>query len=161
MDPLTAFGLAANILSFLQFASQIIHSTQEIHNSENGCSDEVTSLDTLYGHLQRLSDGLTPCTDQRGAVLDFEVTGSRDTDNSLSSLKHLAEPCEADCDSLLNVTTTLKTGSRTTSKWSSFTTALRKVWKQKQIDELEKRLEKHQITMNLHVSTVVAYVFRV
>lgn len=157
---MTAFGLAANIVSFLEFATKIIHATQEIRNSESGCSADVTSLDTLYGHLQLLSDGLTQGTDQRGAVLDFEVTGSKETDHSLLSLKHLAEDCKADCDRLLKVTEKLKTGSHSTSRWSSFVIALRKVWEKKQIEELEERLKKLQITMNLHVCTVVAYVFR-
>lgn len=155
---MTAFGLAANIVSFLEFATKIIQTTQEIRNSHSGCSAGVNSLDTLYGHLQRLSDGLTPGTDQRGAVLDFEVTGCKEADNSLLSLKHLAEDCKADCDRLLSVTARLKTNSHSTSRWSSFVIALRNVWERKQIEELEERLKKLQITMNLHVCTVVAYV---
>lgn len=40
MDPLTAIGLAANILAFIDFGAKVISTAKDIHDSETGVTRE-------------------------------------------------------------------------------------------------------------------------
>jgi hypothetical protein len=51
MDPLTTFGLAANILQFLSFGHEIFSSARQISKSTNGTSVEVHRLKALVASI--------------------------------------------------------------------------------------------------------------
>lgn len=48
MDPLTAFGLAANVLAFVDFAGKLISKGYEIYSSSSGVLGENTEVRLLY-----------------------------------------------------------------------------------------------------------------
>lgn len=75
------------------------------------------------------------------------------------AVKTLAEVCKKDCDELLAVTARLqlKDSSGSRRKWESFRIALRKVWEQKKIDEIDDRLLKTQVGLTLHIVTISGY----
>lgn len=163
MDPITAISLASNVISFVQFASDLVKSTREIHGSTTGCAAGVRSLDHIYGRLRILSDTLKPPEDGEGMAPEnlSEKTGSLATHVVESMDVHgLAALCKADCDSLLEITRKLKSGSGSTGKWHSFRIALRKAWKQSTITELEQRLSKIQSAITLEICTSMKYVSR-
>lgn len=58
MDPLTAVGVAANIVQFVSFTSGLISKTREISCSPTGSCAEIVTLQSSYEHLQRLSSKL-------------------------------------------------------------------------------------------------------
>lgn len=56
MDPLTGVGLAANVIQFVGFPSDLISKTSEITASATGTTNKITTtLDTMYTRLQALS----------------------------------------------------------------------------------------------------------
>lgn len=61
MDPLTAFGLASNVVSFVSFASDLIKTSFEVYSSASGSGENVLSLDNVYSNLSSLSTKLQ-CT---------------------------------------------------------------------------------------------------
>lgn len=164
MDALTAIGLASNVLSFVQFASELIQASKEISSSPSGCTADVAALEKVYTRLQSLSSGLKSCQLYKSEKVD-------DSDDSLSTdyheqkdrlkavkaataLSDLAEQCVSDCDELLGITAKLKVGSQPPGKWRSFQAALRKFWEKDKIAALEGRLQRAQRTMTLHFCMV-------
>lgn len=150
MDPLTALGLASNILSFVSFASGLIRGTLEISSSETGCSADISKLDTTCEQLNSLCDGLKSCTEHR-------IIGTSSNDHVtkvLSAVKSLSEVCRTDGDELLRILKKLKTKDGSKGKWDSFRVALRKAWEKTSIDEFEERLSRTQVTLTLHICTL-------
>lgn len=150
MDPLTALGLASNVLSFVSFASGLIKGTLEISASASGCHIDVTKLDSIYERLQHLCDGLQSCAEHRflGTRADEYVT------EIFVAVKNLCASCKVDGDELLRITKTLRTRNGSKGKWDSFKAALKTAWERSSIDELEARLSRTQVTITLHICTL-------
>lgn len=158
MDPLTAISLASNVVSFVQFASELFKSTREIHRSANGCAKDVESLDSIYGHLRTLSDALKPTEFNERSNPDILSEGSTSsTSPNLESMDvhGLAALCKADCDILLNITQKLKSGTASASKWTSFRYALKGALNDKAISGLQQRLRNIQTTITLSICASV------
>lgn len=149
MDPLTALGLASNVISFVSFASGLIKGTIEIRASATGCNLDVARLDAVCEQLQDLCDGLQKCTNHgiSRAHSEDHVT------KVFIAVKRLCVACKADGDELLRITKTLRTKNGSKGKWDNFIIALKKAWEKSSIDELEARLSRTQAAMTLHICT--------
>lgn len=150
MDPLTALGLASNVFSCVSFASDLIKGTIEISASTNGYSVDTSKLGTVYKQLESLCDGLKCCTEHQIIKGDERDQVGR----VVVAVKSLSKICKTDCDELLRIMQKLKTKDGTKGKWESFRTALKTAWEKKNMDELEERLCKTQITLTLHICTL-------
>jgi hypothetical protein len=60
MDPLTAVGLAGNIVQFVDFTGKLISATQKLYVSESGANAENLELEGLAQNLQQLAERDTP-----------------------------------------------------------------------------------------------------
>ncbi|KAK2606812.1 hypothetical protein N8I77_005538 [Diaporthe amygdali] len=80
MDPLTAIGLASNIISFIDFSVRLLKGFQEIHDSQHGALEENKSRETITREMQHMSAGL----------LLFRASDKVEED---SGLRILAEEC--------------------------------------------------------------------
>lgn len=56
MDPLTALGLAANVLTFIDFTSKILKAGKTIYNE--GTSEENKSREIVVADLEKLREKL-------------------------------------------------------------------------------------------------------
>ena len=56
MDPLTALGLASNIVQFVDFTSKLISTTQKLYVSSSGAKDEHLELEILARNIQDLAE---------------------------------------------------------------------------------------------------------
>jgi hypothetical protein len=56
MDPLTALGLASNIVQFVDFTSKLISTTQNLYVSSSGAKDEHLELEILARNIQDLAE---------------------------------------------------------------------------------------------------------
>jgi hypothetical protein len=147
MDPLTTLGLAANLIACVSFLSDLVKGAIEIGASENGCSSDVSQLETVYKDLERLCTDLQPGIDQQ------IISGTQDVvRNSAFSIKSLSQTCKEDCIKLLELLSRLKCKAADKGKWESFRVALRRHWKSSEIHRLESRLSRTQQTLTLHVS---------
>lgn len=61
MDPLTALGLAANAIQFVEFTSQLLSTAQEIHHA--GASNAVLDLELISNDMSRLDTNLKEALD--------------------------------------------------------------------------------------------------
>jgi len=56
MDPLTALGLAGNIVQFVDFTSKLISTTQKLYDSSSGAKDEHLELENLARNIQEQAE---------------------------------------------------------------------------------------------------------
>lgn len=161
MDPLTAFSLASNVLSFVSFASNLIKTSVEVYRSAPDQPGSALCIEQVYGDLKGLNDKLIVTCQHYIADEDAVPIGPEDkVRSSAIAVKKLAEICRRDCDELLRITDRLqpKDSGGSKRKWESFRIAMKKVWTQKSIDDIEDRLLKTQGTLNLHICVISGYV---
>jgi hypothetical protein len=60
MDPFTAFGLASNILQFIDFSAGVISEAREVYKSASGATAANTSLEIRVQKMKNLSIKLIP-----------------------------------------------------------------------------------------------------
>jgi hypothetical protein len=137
-DPLTALGLAANIIQFITFASSLVSKTSEISNSAHGSTLENTELKAIATNLTDLNKQLEPPKAPGG-----NDKQSRKAAKSGERLRELCTECEKAAWELLSVIQRLEHG-KGRSKWKSFRQALLSVWKESEIAALSRRLERYR-----------------
>ncbi|KAH8746655.1 hypothetical protein BGZ57DRAFT_972296 [Hyaloscypha finlandica] len=137
-DPLTALGLASNIVQLITFASSLVSKTREISKSANGALVENLELEAIASNLQELSRGIRGLRSRQESYV-------RSTKGTAAErhLEELCEGCEMVSGQLLVVIRGLRSDARHVS-WSSFRQALLSVWKEKRIDALVERLERYR-----------------
>jgi hypothetical protein len=139
LDPLSAVGLAGNIIQFVEFACKLLFRSCEIYNSSSGLSEEALSTIAITRHLQEL------CLQLSGN------SGSRVQEDE--TLRDLARRCKAVADKLLSATETLK-AKEPRSKWESFYKSLEAIWKKDQIEALQNQLRDCRAQLMLHLEAM-------
>jgi hypothetical protein len=134
MDPLSALGLAGNVVAFVQFSASLVKGTYKIYRSPTGQSEELQDLEGIYSKLADFSKTL-------GKPQGSYVEDPENETAQAGSLSQLAEMCRSDCEQLLGMVEKLKvkSGSRAKS-WRSFTKAMGEVWRSNDIVKLQKRI---------------------
>jgi hypothetical protein len=139
-DPLTALGLASNIVQFVDFTSKIISAAHSLYESASGAKTEHLELETLAKSLRSLADRATPPLIQKTKTLPAEDL----------ALIELGELCRGVSDDLLSVLESLKVkGSN--KGWKSFYQALRSEWKQSEIAALQVRINRIGSILNAQI----------
>jgi hypothetical protein len=130
MDPLTALGLASNIVQFVDFTSKLISTTHSLYTSTSGAKAEHLELEALANTLRGLADNAAPPSQ-----------GIKNVSFEESTFIELGDMCRGVSDELLSVLQSLRVkGSH--RGWKSFIQALKSEWKQKEISALEARLDR-------------------
>ena len=137
-DPFSALGLAGNIITFVDFTWKLFSGAYTIYRSESGTSDKNAVLQVIAGNVRSLS----------GAVM-VEHAHSQDLQSLAAETKRVAEQ-------ILDALEKLKVnGSK--SRWASLKVALKEVWSQSEINNLETTLSKLQAQVAAHVQHMMGY----
>lgn len=131
MDPLSALGVASNIIQIVDFSSRIISRSHEIYKSVDGRSKEHAVLDDAAKNLRELSSDLGKYT----------RPNLRSLNAADKQLVRLRRECEEVVQELRDALEDLKLEGDHT-KWQSIHQALRSIWTQRDISDLEMRLDK-------------------
>lgn len=148
MDPLTALGLASNVIQIVDFTSRLLSNSKEIYDSADGTLEMHRSLRQAATNLQELSAELRP---KRPSNLQEPERYRKEKSKPASEKKEI-RPADVQ---LLELTIEAKriadkvsfvveslTSSKTDRKyWRSIQQALRAAWTQKEFLELEARLD--------------------
>ncbi|PMD21299.1 hypothetical protein NA56DRAFT_645595 [Hyaloscypha hepaticicola] len=153
MDGWSIFAAAGTLAQFVIIASTLLSQAAEIRGSAGGASDEVLSLESVYGNLQKLSQGLKTSFQGRASI-DVELKESAD------ELAELAGTCKKDCDHLLEIIAECKVGEATNGRWKSMRKAARFLWRSREIKGLEQRLERAQRSLDLRFAIISNYYHR-
>jgi hypothetical protein len=137
LDPISALGLAGNLVQFVDFLFKLVSESRGIYKSATGALNEHAFLEKIAVDLSKLSDSLPSTT--------LGVTGS----SSLvgHDILDLAAECKDVSRRLLGALEEIKVkGSH--RRWKSFVQALKSVWKREEIEELTRRLDRIQNLLN-------------
>lgn len=152
MDPLTALGLASNIVQFVDFASKLISQSHEIYRSADGALEDNVALEHVAKNLSRLGGELKSkradiktgrealARERQWAKEDGRVIPEPEKVTAGKQLQQLSEECSAVSNELLQELEKLKIKGPH-KRWESFRQALNSVWSQKKIRALETGLE--------------------
>ena len=138
LDPLTAIGLAGNIVQLVDFCTKVVSKANRIYRSADGSlaenfDAETVSRDLLY-LTARIEAGSRPslASDEEHALEDL-CTGCNDV-----------------AQELLAVLGSLRSGNKL-GRWKSFKQALKNVWSKDRIEVLQTRLAGFREELDLHV----------
>lgn len=165
MDPLTALGLASNVVQFVDFALGFIGTVSEITSSAIGASKRTLELATVYEKLQTFTTTLsTPAEHAESAdnptpaegqgVLPGRLSYSVEVEDHAKAIKVMAGECKAVCDRLLTLVNSLRLNpdqSGKAGRWVKATVlSLKAVFAEKKISEMEQSLRRFQAMIGLH-----------
>ncbi|KAI0097758.1 hypothetical protein GGR51DRAFT_566231 [Nemania sp. FL0031] len=162
MEALAALGLASNIVQFLEFTWRLTSTVGEIRNSSSGAAERTLDLNKIYGKLNTFCSNLLappkPATSNDEAKRVQVLFSNPESDlqrqiivqSHTKDLQALASDCAALCQQLLAVTKTLQAKAGSKHKLSSFKTALKTLWNERKVGDLEERLKRYQKAIALH-----------
>ena len=126
LDPISAIGLAGNIVQFVDFSWGLLRETKDLYNSSEGTTADIDVLERISNDIININDTLT-APSAADAIPD--------------QMRDLASQCKRIAQELLEILDKVK-AKEPRKKWRSFVAALRSVWKKKQIEDLVRRLER-------------------
>ncbi|OOQ91415.1 hypothetical protein PEBR_00570 [Penicillium brasilianum] len=129
MDPLTAIGLAGNILTFIDISYKVISGANKVLSTPNGMTPENERLKVLVEDLNIVTRDL--------------VTNIHAQTESEKQLCALAANCHALSGELYQILRRLKVGDKN-SKWQGLMVKWLSMRKEKEIDSIERRLNGYQ-----------------
>lgn len=129
MDPLTAISLAGNIIAFIDFTAKLLEKTKEIHSSASGFTASDRTVKQVTGDLQRLSLSL------KASQASDAAPGT-----ATEALIDLCSNCEDLAGELLSVLNDVQ-AKDPSSKRQSIKAVAKRMWKSKDIEELQSRLD--------------------
>lgn len=144
MDPLTAFGLASNILQFLDFSAKLIRGAQEIYVSPSGDTKANKSLESIVSEMKTFSSHLLP------------PDSSHLSGDDGKALRRLVAECNILSDQILELLEKVRPNdpnSRVQSVWAALKSKLRERDRQ----ELERRLDSCRNQLELQLSFFKRY----
>ena len=136
MDPLTAVGLAGNIITFIDLSTKVVSRTKQLYESASGATSENDELEGLTKNLKDLADRTRrkPPNTSRNGHFSLNITSETVLDN-------LSQQCIQVADELLETLESVKVkGDSRTVK--SALQAMKTVWKQDNIDAIQRRLDR-------------------
>ena len=134
MEALAAVSLAGNILQFLDFTSDVISKTRQIHTSISRTLKEHDDLDYLTTDLKGLSDRLRTSTEPVDSVLG-----------------ELCSKCSNAAGELLEFLETLRVKEKRTP-CQSLRKTLKTLWGKEKLKNLEQSLASFRQVLTLHIT---------
>ncbi|KAI1170219.1 hypothetical protein F4777DRAFT_570115 [Nemania sp. FL0916] len=125
MDPLTAIGLASNIIAFVDFASKLIYGAHEVYSSNTGRVGEYDDLAQVIGDVESITRRLGY---GNGAPTDDDI-----------AIRKLAANCRDLSDDLIKALNKLRS-KKAKSGSESFRVAWRSMREKGGIKSLEERV---------------------
>lgn len=143
MDPLTAIGLASNVLQFIEFSYKIISGVNEIRSSETGMTPENERLSVMVEDLNSVTQNLL-------------TSAPAKTENE-RQLNVLAANCHELSEELYQLLRRLRAGNKN-SKWEGLMVKWHSVRKEKDIDAIERRLHGYQSQIMIRLQVMFRFV---
>ena len=144
MDSLSALSLASAIVQFVDFGFKLLVESSELYRSPEGALADNVELKSTAEDLLQVSAGLR-ASFSHARLSEEEVV-----------LRQISASCEKVADELLAALDDLMVkGQRT--KWKSTRRAFRSIWKEKQIREIEMRLDRFRGQLMVRLLAILRY----
>jgi hypothetical protein len=143
LDPLTALGLAGNIVQLVDFSSKIVGKARDIYKSADGSLPENLDAETVAQSLRVLYSNIAPQLVSPSSVQE-------------ETLNELCIGCDNIAKELLQALGRLKIQGKKT-KWKSMRQALKSVSSKEELDVISKRLANYREQLNLNFLVALRY----
>lgn len=154
MDPMSAFQLAAAVISVVDFGARLLSDTYEIYQSGTGHTERDVELSTLSHDLTVLGEELQ----KRLSAASTTPAASAAAPGPEAVLFDLSRRCVEASAKLQKAVNDLQANMTGTSKISvaanSFVSALKAVWKKSEIESLKENLA--EIRSQMTIATLVS-----
>jgi hypothetical protein len=134
MDPLTALGLASNVIQVVDFSIKIVSKGRQIYKSADGALVETVDLEAVTTNFTIINEKL-----RKSMPVGLG-----------SPLLDVCQRCQNTADELLMGLEKQKIQGNKT-KWKSARAALRTLWSKEVVEDLEVRLESLQAQLRTHL----------
>lgn len=140
LDPMTALGLAGNIVQFVEFSIKLLGDANEIHKSAQGSLQENLDIEQIAGTIRTLQMTLRPPVDD----------DMKDDNAAEDSLEALCSSCDEIAEELLGVLEQLKAHGKR-SRLKSMRQAIKNIKGNTAVTELCIRLKRFQDAIELTI----------
>lgn len=147
IDPMTALGLAGNIIQFVDFAIKLFAKTREIHESAEGSLRTNLDIENATKTIQILQSKLI-------AVPSADNAQASETQHLLEGL---CSSCNDTATELLRALEKLKLQGKKTT-WKSMRQALKSIMGKAAILELSSRLDELRKVLEMTILVDLRYV---
>ena len=138
MDPITAVGFAASILTFIDFGYKLVTGTLEV--LKTGSLSENTHVSIVINDFHAV---VKPLAQQPTGKSGHEI-----------ALRDLAKRCQEISQKLTDLLQTLKTDPKRSS-WKSVKVVLRSMWKKGEVADLEEQLCSYRSEIMVHLVAIL------
>ncbi|KAI1347984.1 hypothetical protein F5Y01DRAFT_328962 [Xylaria sp. FL0043] len=136
LDPLTALGLAGNIIQFVNFTAKLASGTSAVYKSAAGTSIDNAIIESIAKDAQRLSSVL------------------QDIEDCPKELEDLVIDSGSLAEDLLDLLAKLKVQGRKT-KWKSFVAALKGIWDNHKVVSFLWKISSLQAQIGYHIQALL------
>lgn len=162
MEALSALGVAAAVVQFVDITTRLCVSAEEIFHSSSGLSAENAEIEEIYGLLAKLSLRLeheSSTIHPAGATEAGSLHGV--SDPRLAALLKVAFKCRTDCDAILKAVRDASAPNGKEKVWKSAKGAVKSVLGRRKIAELERAVSRTQDAMSTHVQSILRYLTQI
>lgn len=148
MDPLSALGVAGNIVQFIDFSCKLISTGQKIHGSASGALVENLEIEAIAASIQDLSSKVDESLVTILRVPKAVGSNRANGENAISSINANNASILEVCQHCSNVGGELQEALQSIKirgshrEWNSFRAALRSVWDEPKVEEIFRRLQR-------------------
>lgn len=142
LDPLSALGVAAAVVQFVQFGSDIVGSGLSLYKSRDGALDENIRHESISAHLKHLAAQFAGESSSTPGIQD-------------KKLWVLACDCESLCGEMLELLDSLKIHGSRFRSWNAVRQAVRSVWKAEKVRRMQEHLDRIRAELALSLMTVL------
>jgi hypothetical protein len=137
LDPISALGLAANVVQFIDLGLKVVSKGQQIYQSQSGLALNFQDLRSIADDVHLVSGQI------KRSLESTSRTGLRSPeDQALESLSNECLKAARELNGTLDTFTLErpKDGKETVRMWKSVRQALKSVWHKDKVDEMAERL---------------------
>ena len=142
MDPATAVGFAASILTFIDFSWSLVRGSYKVYRSGLGITPDNARISNVIDDLLEVTEGM-----------EADIKGQ--TQHEIALIK-LAQQCKSLSRELSNILQNLRMKKDT--KWESLKTTWKSMWKEKEVASIAMRLREYReeivVRLNLMLLSV-------
>jgi len=142
LEGLAAFGLAGNIIQFVDYSSKVVSKFKEIHHSISGTTKNAVDLTIIYQDLEKICSDLS--------------VGIAQASQPPDGLTRLAMKC-AQCTEELLQTLSKVRAKDPRSKWQSARAALKLGWSSSEISRMQETIMEYRCQLIVHMQVLQRY----
>ena len=142
MDPVTAVGFAASILTFIDFSWSLISGTYEVYKSTTGTTSDNAHISTILEDLEAVTEGMA-----------YDVEGKTKYEKNMCKL---ADECRGLSRDLAKILQKLKVVEKN-SKWQSLKVKWASMRKEKTVASIETRLDRYRSQILIRLNFMLRY----